>query len=94
MGRTHFPPPPTVFHHLPSLLSSEEDIYGPEYTSPEGSATCSSCVEESYMVNGRCERKPKGAETETEGTTLETLELGEGYFRFSKSSTEVYACKM
>ena len=67
--------------------------YGPQYTSPAGSATCSECVKDSYMAdNGKCKSKDKGIVAKEKGTMLETLELEGGYYRFSRTSTEVYAC--
>jgi hypothetical protein len=74
--------------------SSEVDYgYGPQYTSPVGSATCSECVKESYMAdNGKCKPKPEGAVANEEGTTLETLEVKAGWFRFDALASEVYPC--
>ena len=75
--------------------SNEEATYeyGPKYTSSEGSAVCDACVTSSYMIDGRCESKGNGvAQGGKEGMTLETLELEDGYFRFTSSSTEVYPC--
>ena len=43
------------------------------------------------MVRDECTKCPIGATCE-EGTTLTTLVLHEGQFRFSVDSTEVYAC--
>ena len=67
--------------------------YGPQYTSPAGSATCSECVKDSYMAdNGKCKSKDEGIVAEEEGTTLETLELEESWYRFSRTATAIYAC--
>ena len=74
--------------------SSEVDSgYGPQYTSPAGSATCSECVKESYIAaNGECTSKVNGVVAKEEGTTLETLELEEWFYRFSRTSAMVYEC--
>ena len=67
--------------------------YGPQYTSPAGSATCSKCIKDSYMAdNGKCISKDKGIVAKEEGTTLETLELEESWYRFSRTATAIYAC--
>ena len=65
---------------------------GTKYTSPGGSASCTSCLADAYMLEGECKLKPKGVVTKEDGTTLETLELEEGWFRFSEFSTEIYPC--
>ena len=73
--------------------SEVDDGYGPQYTSAAGSATCSKCVKESYMAdNGKCKPKPEGIVAKEEGTTLETLELEESWYRFSRTATAIYAC--
>jgi hypothetical protein len=70
-----------------------DDGYGPQYTSAAGSATCSECVKESYMAdNGKCKPKPEGIVAKEEGTTLETLALETGWFRFGVLATKVYPC--
>ena len=66
---------------------------GYEYTSSIGSATCDRCVKDWYMAdNGKCKSKDKGVVAKDEGTTLETLELEGGYYRFSRTSAKVYEC--
>ena len=71
--------------------NSEED-YGQQYTSPEGSATCSQCIKTSIMINNECEHKGDGVNKDKKGSTLHTLELEEGYYRFTGTSREVYEC--
>ena len=74
--------------------SSEVDYgYGPQYASPVGSATCSECVKDSYMAdNGECKPKPEGVVANEKGTTLETLEVKAGWFRFDALASAVYPC--
>ena len=43
-------------------------------------------------LKGECESKPNGVVRDKSGTTLETMELEPGFFRFSAASTEIYAC--
>ena len=42
--------------------------------------------------NSKCEPKPEGVEVKNDGTTLKTLELMQGWYRFSSTSTTVYLC--
>ena len=41
----------------------------------------------------QCVKKPAGIKTDKAGTTLESMELESGYFRFSFTSPYVYPCK-
>ena len=78
-------------------------MQSPEYSSPAGSASCTICAEDYYWVqveteingytlNGECHEKPSGVEGGTEGTTLESMRLNKGYFRFWSTSNKVYEC--
>ena len=78
-------------------------MQSPEYSSPAGSASCTICAEEYYWVqgeteingytlDGECHEKPPGVEGGTEGTTLESMKVLGGFYRFSSTSTEVYEC--
>ena len=80
-------------------------MQGPEYSSPAGSASCTICADEFYWVqgktkvndytlNGECREKPAGVKVMegAEGTTLESMKVLGGYYRFSSTSTEVYEC--
>ena len=44
------------------------------------------------LPDNTCESKPEGVEANNEGTTLETLNLRPGFYRFSSGSNGVYAC--
>lgn len=70
------------------------------YTAPEGSASCTQCKEDYYMLlgeyelngyklNGECLLKPDGADVSKAGTTLETMVVLEGYYRFTRTSVKV-----
>ena len=75
-----------------SCLKCSTEI-GTQYTSSKGSASCSTCLEDSYMsLKGECKSKPDGVVRDESGTTLETMELEPGFFRFSAASTAVYEC--
>mmetsp|Transcript_103767 Transcript_103767/g.298635 ORF Transcript_103767/g.298635 Transcript_103767/m.298635 type:complete len:448 (-) Transcript_103767:1131-2474(-) len=65
---------------------------GPSYHSSEGSAECDECLRYTYMKGGKCVDKPEGVKIDEVGTTLESMRLDQGYFRFSSKSTEVYPC--
>ena len=65
---------------------------GTEYSSSGGTSECDECIDGYYMIaSGTCKECPLGA-TCTEGTTLETMSVDEGQYRFEIYSTVVYAC--
>ena len=68
-----------------------------------GSASCSMCERSHYLVrgvnevngyilDGVCHKKSDGVDDTEPGTTLETLDLRGGFFRFSLAASEVYPC--
>jgi hypothetical protein len=83
-----------------SIACSEcEAVYGAAYTSGKGSSSCDTCVRDHYQhpedsaQNGThtCRPCPDGASC-SEGTTLATLTIDRGFFRFSNTSTTLYLC--
>jgi len=71
---------------------ASESQYGSDYTSAEGSPTCNLCVRESYMDDGECFEKPEGVIRTHAGTTLESMSLERGWYRFAPSAAGVYLC--
>ena len=66
---------------------------GAEYTSSIGATACDICKPEYYMDDdGACIAKPEGVVVDTAATTLESMKLKKGWFRFSSTSAEVYKC--
>ena len=63
-------------------------------TSREGSHSCLTCTFGYFMSPGHSECKlcPDGAQCDEEHTTLSTMDVGEGNFRFSTSAAKVYPC--
>ena len=65
---------------------------GTEYSSSGGTSECDECIDGYYMIaSGTCKECPLGA-TCARGTTLETMSVDEGQYRFKIESIEVYAC--
>ena len=72
------------------------------YTSTTGSAECATCVEGNYMNEQQkcklCANVVKGSTKDFPGvkcglgTTLKGLQMLNGFYRFSDSSTEAYPC--
>ena len=85
---------PRVGMTTPDKCASASE-FGSEYTSDEGSDTCGVCIAAYYMnADGKCIEKGKGVikEAGTAGTTLSTMSIEEGYWRYTSTSTQVYEC--
>ena len=66
----------------------------PLTTLEEGSIGCDTCRKGYYLVpSASCESCPKGS-TCTEGTTLATIAIDAGYFRFTAESDHIYECPL
>jgi hypothetical protein len=62
------------------------------YTSEAGSAECGLCIEENYISgSGECVACPEGAIC-VEGTTVASMVLEEGHYRFGPATASVHEC--
>lgn len=73
--------------------------YGNAYTSEDGATKCDKCLagyvrDDSFnsATNGTCLECPDRADCTTAGTVLSSLSIDAGSYRFSSTSTRVYAC--
>ena len=69
-----------------------EATMGAEYYSSVGSSGCYLCQKSFFMVDGRCQPCPPGADCTAAGSTLEHLNISSGQYRFTSSSRTVYPC--
>ena len=54
---------------------------------------CDRCVSTHYMnEKGRCVVKPEGVEFDTDGTTIASLKVSSGFYRFTIESEDIYEC--
>ena len=83
---------PTPLLSSPTSSSPGKVIPPTSHPIPTRSDTCGLCVEEAFMINGKCVTKDDGMVIHGEGTTLETLKLVKGWYRFSAESKDVYHC--
>ena len=70
---------------------------GQAYTSLPGARACSVCVATHFMhATKGCVAKPRGVDKSegSEGSTVETLDVNEAFFRFSTTSAEIEACPL
>ena len=58
-----------------------------------GGSSCDRCMETYYYTGSSCESCPPGA-TCTEGTTLATIAVTAGNFRFTNRSVKIYECPL
>ena len=76
------------------LVCSTE--FGKGYWSSEGSAGCDQAAEGFYLSTQKRWPKPElcpnGVACETAGTTTQSMELTDGWFKFGAQSVEVYKC--
>ena len=49
-------------------------------------------MKDAYWNGRKCVDKPPGVKRDEAGTTLESMKLTKGFFRFTATSTEVYPC--
>ena len=77
--------------------------YGSAFTSPAGSVACTWCESKYYYVpsdidddslglSATCEPCPLGAICDEPDATIETIEIEEGFYRFSDTATLLYSC--
>lgn len=62
------------------------------YYSSEGSATCDICGPRYYRDGEACRPCPDGATCESTGTTVYSLTVQEGFYRFAQSSAYIHRC--
>ena len=63
------------------------------YTSDEGNGVCSQCLADYFLAsNGECKACPDHAEC-PDFTNTSTIDLDKGYWRASKASYKVLACR-
>lgn len=63
-----------------------------KWFSTDGAGNCTICIEGYYLdVHNHCMECPDGGEC-SQGTTLATITVEDGYYRFSSTSSEVYPC--
>ena len=63
-------------------------------TSLLGSANCSLCALEYYGVGSLCKRCAEGTDCSVEGSTLVSLKLEPGWYRFAMASEKIYECPL
>jgi len=82
---------PPTHHTLPPKCAESED-YGSTFTSTTGATRCNLCVADWYWNSESCEPCPEGTECDQDGSTLSSLPVAQGWYRFTKYSTRVYPC--
>lgn len=67
-------------------------VAGNEYTSAQGMGVCNKCRPGFYWHKSTCNRAKDGTACVADGTTLATLDIKKGWYRFATSSDKLYEC--